>query len=410
VSKRGKLEINFANATKAESQMQIVFAKKFAPGVYKISKEETGFGVAQNIPPKLNAQNTFIVENDEENPIETFTDFLLKVATVELHGSDVLWEYLINFDLMQLPNRECDAKCTRLLVVLVCHFGTEGNSNWHKLLERINLDFLTGEIRTSLLLILQRPPSPDEPMLPLPDEQFKICYEALRLNLAVLPAGEKRTTIPQISEYYPADALLFRLQAQSAVRNAENILGEAIANENFDFTEAFGKTSEFYDMYNWHDKQFNIDLRRNSETAHPPLIHEKNPGGVDFFGATFVDLLVRRERLSPIFSKCYVQVRHMDNDMEMLAEQLRQNYPDLHKHIKGRDYRQDGSYERELYSLFYFNAVAAIAHIYGICETKTATHYLVHMMELFPELVRRDLLICQWMKHKGAENNATAPA
>lgn len=403
-----KYEISFAGARELRdfSRQCLDLHQALPVGIYTIEakarEDDTLFGAERSALPKLDGQNILIAERKTlEERLETLIDILLQAIIVKTRKDEKRWELLIGCDLAQVVPIT-DEACVRLLAALICNFDQNRSEQWIKLLQQMSLRYFDGSTRALLLRGLLE--------LALPDAQFIACYNALCLNLVSFKSGEQLPSMPQVHEFFPEDELLFQLQAHPNnldLHRVELLLGEDAFAKDIDWKAMFGKTCDFYEMYNWElfYKEFNRAHYGKEASVRPVLRPENSPGGLYFAGSSYVDLLVRWERKTPEFIQCHQQVSHMSTDMEQLAKRLERDYPSLYQRVKGRDF------QRGFYTLFHHTAIASVAYVYGIDNNGTAEQYLVHMTRIFPELVRRDLLLCEWMIYKKERASyAAAPA
>jgi hypothetical protein len=397
----------------------LVLSEPLPTGIYLIEPKSIGdsafLETGRHSLPKLNGRNILVVEKDKLG-FESLKDILVQIVIAGASRKEELWVRLANIDYSQIK-RDFDINCIRLLASLICHYEQNASGHWEKLLEQINLHFLNSAVRASLLCGLLE--------LSLPDEQFKICYQALCLNLAYFEQGTQLPVMSQVHDYYREDELLFQLQAQPDKLDefrAESRLGESAFDSDIDWKRMFGNSEDLQGKCDLQGRPIKneeglFDWEGKYITFHPA---RQPKDGVFFAGATYVDLLARwmkpeqnpkkrdEYHISEIrlgeLDKYRKSVIYLDDKMKLLKKQLKNEYPFLHEQIEERNL------PNAFYPLFYYNAVAAMMLTHGIDNQGIAEQYLVHMTRIFPELVRRDMLLCRWMIYKEErDTNAIAP-
>jgi hypothetical protein len=161
--------------------------------------------------------------------------------------------------------------------------------------------------------------------------------------------------------------------------------------------ELCGHSKDFWNMFVWegkHIKEPFLDLTKRTQ------------GGTRFCGQTYVDLLImwyqtmtaRGLSLNDLTKKLQPLRRELDVLKDVLLSIDSILASDYFEKMNGRELDRKSL---SFYSLFYYTAIAALASAFVSLGRLTSEQYkparlfLVEMMEIFPELVKRDLLLCE---------------
>ena len=166
-----------------------------------------------------------------------------------------------------------------------------------------------------------------------------------------------------------------------------------------------GRTRQFHDMFIW-----------GSGNELPHLDLEKRPdSGIYFCGQTYCDILINwylSKRKLGLFERNFREEFLLSYlEMDKLSDwMLHSGNNWLHDLARAAESRRVSSSKEGFFPLFYYSLIGAAVHIAQendlipvTCCIKTEV-FLKKMLYIFPELLKRDLLICQLLHYFDRRN------
>ena len=402
------------------------------PGLYKLeqaSEDDFFFDDNGYRPPKLQQENILAVDPKRLGAAAQLSASAFLKFCIYRSGSiadlDKLDAYITRYH-SKMKN-DIDESTCRLIVCILTNFADASDATSQKmvqLVERVSIYFISGAMRTTFLKWILN--------YDLTSTQKKMCIRLLNLYLADRNDAIDLTfsDIEKLMHFIPEFGLLWMLRTNQPVglynklctivgRDAlktmitfpdnnsawdesvrkmlagEGHSAEIELNRNF-----IGRSSQFHEMFVW-GKSYEL----------PHLNMKSRPeNGVYFCGQTYCDLLISwylKSRKKGIFDTDYkAMFASAYQEMDKLVTWIRKGpfeiAGDIVRAAEAR--RIDKSYDG-FFPLFYYGCIAALIQtmIYhkqidpALC-TQTR-QFLMSMMKLFPELIHRDLLMCELLTY-----------
>lgn len=398
------------------------------PGLYKLEQAaEDDFFFDDNgyRPPKLQQENILTVEvaslgTAAQKYASAFLKFCIYNAG-SLENLDKLERY-ISRNHTQMVN-DIDESACRIMTCILINYAEESDEISRKMIRLLELvveSFVSGAMRTQLLKWILD--------YDLSSTQKKTCFRILNLYLADRNEAVDLTAsdIEQLMHIAPEFGLLWMLRIDRPVglynklcatvgrdalktmilfpdsdasweRSVQDLLAgkgsgaEIRLNKNL-----VGRSAQFHEMFAW-----------GSRNELPHLEMKRRPeNGIYFCGQTYCDLLIywylknRRAGIydtdfKALFARAYAE-------MDQLVNQFRKSRFDIIGEIvrAAESRRINRSYDG-FFPLFYYSCIAVLLQTMVFhdqidpAQCKNTMQFLRHMMKQFPELIKRDMLMCE---------------
>lgn len=426
------LNPSLKNITKSKNQQNyyLLLSEELPPGVFKIEPlidddffiEEIGYR-----PPLLQGQNIFSVATSElNNQLGTISGILKMLFAVSTKPEviDKLTQiFTRNMERIKVDITESVCK---LLVCLICNFAVEEDDLSRlimKLVDNINVELLNERHRTLITKWILG--------FSLSAAQTQLCFKRLNLFLSAddFDSMINEDDIRKIGDINPELELLWMLRTdkiKGLYQKLCSLVGLDALKEMLTFTPLPACGNAY-----WHDcfektlsgkchcSKVSIskgicgrseDLTEMFEWGVgyklPYLDLEKRPNnGIYFCGQTYIDLLISwylsysRNGANPGDAADHVQRLYprLDSLKSTLLKADNDIASEYLKKMNGREVKT----KIGCYPLFYYTAIAALGSAFvshgkiSSKEYEPAQRFLIETMDIFPELVKRDLLLCE---------------
>lgn len=398
------------------------------PGLYKLEQAaEDDFFFDDNgyRPPKLQQENILTVDAAAlgaaaQKSVSAFLKFCIYNAGSPENLRKL--EIFLQQRHQKLVNDINESTC-RVIICMLINYADETDAASLKMvqiLEQVMAYFISGAMRTQFLKWILD--------YDLSSTQKKLCFRMLNLYLADRNDAVALTSsdIESLMHIAPEFGLLWMLRTDQPVglynklcatvgrdalktmllfpesgasweRSVQDLLAGKSAGAEIRLNKNLvGRSAQFHQMFEW-----------GSINELPHLEMKNRPeNGVYFCGQTYCDLLIywylknRKAGIfdtdfKALFGKAYAE-------MDQLVTQLRKTRFDIIGEIvrAAQSRRIDRSYDG-FFPLFYYSCIAALLHTMIFhrqidpAQCKYTRGFLLRMMKQFPELIKRDMLMCE---------------
>lgn len=415
-----------ANDTNTRWIKQLPFTMK--PGIYKLEQAaEDDFFFDNNgyRPPKLQQENILTVDQASmgaaaQKSVGAFLKFCIFNSS-SLSNLEKLEKFLNRYH-QKLVN-DIDESICRIMTCILANYADEMDNISRKMIHLVELVmeyFVSGAMRTQLMKWILD--------YDLTSAQKKLCFRMMDMYLADRNEAVDLTSadIENLMYVAPEFGLLWMLRTEQPVglynklcatvgrdalktmllfpnleapweRSVQELLaGKSRAVKIKLNKNLIGRSQQFQDMFEW-----------GSSNEMPHLEMSRRPeSGIYFCGQTYCDLLIYwylKNRKAGIFDTDYkAWFAQAYIEMDQLMTKFRKTRFDIIGEIivAAESRRIDRNYNG-FFPLFYYSCIAALLQTmiyHRQIDPVQCTHtrkFLLHLMKLFPELIKRDMLMCE---------------